>query len=143
MRFHPKRRASTDHKPGPSIARAPPKVPRRSATNGSPRCARLRKASKKTMKLPTMGVHNPGIRRIPEKPHATNNRRLAGRSCDGMEYARRIITEPQITRIKSKPIPGQPPANVEYRRRTDVPLPDFYSICLDEARPKPPKESIK
>lgn len=53
-RFHPKRRASTDHKPGPNIARAPQIVARRRPTHRSPVDVRIWRTSIKAAKVPAM-----------------------------------------------------------------------------------------
>jgi len=121
-RFHPKRRASTDHKPGPNIARAPPMVPSRRATHRSPAGARICQISIKATNVPATGVHSPGIRRI---PHPAKNTDITvvfiGGSFHSIELARTISAEPTTKRMRSKPMPGQPPANVEYRRRNTHP----------------------
>jgi hypothetical protein len=41
---------------------------------------------------------------------------FTGVSPDSRRPARATSTEPTTNRIRSKPVPGQPPANVEYRR---------------------------
>jgi len=38
-----------------------------------------------------------------------------------LRLTRTITAEPTTKRIRSKPMPGQPPENVEYRRLNDVP----------------------
>ena len=122
-RRHPNRRASTDHKPGPNIARAPPMVPSRRATHRSPASVRICQISIKATNVPAMGVHRPGIRRIPE---ATKSAQVIvvfiGGSFHSVEVARTTSAEPTTTRMRSKPAPGQPPANVEYRRRNEAPF---------------------
>ena len=62
MRFHPKRRASTDHKPGPNIARAAPTVPNNSQTHLSPGSVSIFQISIKAIAVPTIGVHKPTIK---------------------------------------------------------------------------------
>jgi hypothetical protein len=42
---------------------------------------------------------------------------IGGRSLHGLKPARAASTAPTTERVRSKPVPGQPPANVEYRRR--------------------------
>jgi hypothetical protein len=123
MRFHPKRRASTDHKPGPNIARAPPMVPSRRATHRSPASVRICEISITATNVPATGVHIPGIRRI---PHPAKNTDIivvliGGGPLHRIELAPTISAEPTTKRMRSKPIPGQPPANVEYRRRNTHP----------------------
>ena len=69
-----------------------------------------------------MGVHSPGIRRI---PHPTKSAEvivvLIGESLQGVELARTISAEPTTERMRISPMPGQPPANVEYNRRKTHP----------------------
>ena len=61
-----------------------------------------------------MGVHRPGIRR---SPHPARNAAimvvLMGGSFHSIALARTTSAEPPTKRIRSKPAPGQPPANVE------------------------------
>jgi hypothetical protein len=113
MRFHPKRRASMDHEPGPNIASAAP------ATHLSPGSIIIFQTSISATKLPTMGVHNPAMRRMPAASESTARIVMfKGGSIHSLEAARTTNAEPITRRMKSKPVPGQPPANVEYRRRT-------------------------
>ena len=118
-RFHPNRRASIDHSPGPSIARAPAMVASRNQRDLSPGSVKIFNASTRAANVPATGVHSPAIKRIPTP------RRIAevtvvdiGGSPHNRRPARTTSTEPTTTRISSKPAPGQPPANVEYKRRT-------------------------
>jgi hypothetical protein len=123
MRFHPKRRASTDQRPGPNIARAAPTVPNNSQTHRSPGSMNIFQSSINATEAPTMGVHRPPIRRIPAP-----NERMAtvvtfrGGSDHSLELARTISDDPTTSRNRSKPEPGQPPANVEYKRRNHAPF---------------------
>ena len=61
MRFHPKRRASMDHKPGPNIARAAAAVPNSSHTHLSPGTVNIFQISINAIEVPAMGVHKPAI----------------------------------------------------------------------------------
>ena len=118
MRFHPKRRASMDHKPGPNIARPPPMVASKSGAQRSPARVRTCPNASKATSVPAIGVHRPGIRRIPDP--ARNAEVIVvcvGGLLHRVELARTTSAEPPIRRMRSKPVPGQPPANVEYRRR--------------------------
>jgi hypothetical protein len=123
MRFHPKRRASTDHKPGPNIARAPATVPNKTEFKGSPARVRICVIAIKAATVPAIGVHRPGMRRIPD---ATRNTEIMvvciGGPLHSVELARTTSAEPPTRRMRSKPMPGQPPANVEYRRRKGTPF---------------------
>ena len=71
MRFHPKRRASMDHRPGPNIARAAPAVPNSSQTHLSPVSISIFQISISAMEVPTIGVHKPTISRIPAPIEST------------------------------------------------------------------------
>jgi len=119
MRFHPKRRASIDQRPGPNIARATPTVPDSSQTHLSPASVKNFQISINAMEVPAMGVHKPAISRIPAPIKSTAEivTVMGGGSLHNLELARTISTEPTTNRMRSKPAPGQPPANVEYNLR--------------------------
>ena len=123
MRFHPKRRASTDQRPGPSIARAAAAVPNNSQTHLSPATVSIFQISIKAAEIPTIGVHKPTISSVPAPNKSTARivSFIAG-STHSLKLARTTRTEPTTTRMSSKPAPGQPPANVEYNRRNDAPF---------------------
>src|SRR5579864_4264304 len=119
MRFHPKRRESMDHKPGPNIASAAPAVPNKSQTHLSPGSIIILQTSISATETPAIGVHNPAIRRMPAAIESTARIvTFKGGSIQSLEAARTTSAEPITKRMKSKPVPGQPPANVEYSRRT-------------------------
>jgi len=124
MRFHPKRRASMDHRPGPNIARAAAAVPNNSHTHLSPATISIFQISINAMEAPAMGVHKPTMSRIPAPIKATAGivTFIGGGSLHSLKPARAISTAPTTTRMRSKPVPGQPPANVEYSRRNDTPF---------------------
>jgi len=124
MRFHPKRRASMDHRPGPNIARATAAVPNNSHTDLSPARVSIFQISINAMEVPTTGVHKPAISSIPApiKSTAGTVTFMGGRSFHSLKLARTISAEPTTTRRRSKPAPGQPPANVEYSRRNQAPF---------------------
>ena len=64
-------------------------------------------------------VHNPAMRRMPAAIERTATIvTFKGGSIHSLESARTTNVEPTTKRMKSKPVPGQPPANVEYSRRT-------------------------
>jgi hypothetical protein len=119
-RFHPKRRASIDHRPGPKSASAPPIVANNTRTQASPGSAALHSSSKAT-EVPAMGVQSPGMRRIPKR--ASNAAIISveiGASLRSVELARTTSVKPRTRRMTSRPVPGRPPANVEYRRRNSA-----------------------
>jgi hypothetical protein len=117
-RFHPNRRASTDHRPGPNMARAQAVVPSKTVTHRSPAIVMICQVSSNATKTPTMGVHRPGMRRSPDPArNAEINVVVRGGFLHSVEFARKSSEAPRTTRMRSKPVPGQPPAKVEYRRR--------------------------
>jgi hypothetical protein len=123
MRFHPKRRASIDHRPGPNIARAAPAVPNKSQTHRSPGSVSIFQSWISATETPTMGVHKPAISRIPAPIERTARIvTVRGGSVHSLELARTMSADPTTNRIRSTPMPGQPPANVEYKRRKDTPF---------------------
>ena len=124
MRFHPKRRASIDHKPGPNIARAALAVPNSSQTHLSPGSVSIFQISINAMEVPTIGVHKPTISSIPAPVKSTAGivTFIGGGSLHSLKPARTTSAEPTTKRMRSKPAPGQPPANVEYRRRKNAPF---------------------
>ena len=140
-RFHPKRRASTDQKPGPNIARAPPIVPSRRATHRSPASVRICQISIEATNVPATGVHSPAVRRIPHPAKNTNIVvvLIGGGSLHRVELARTISAEPTTKRMRSKPMPGQPPANVEYRRRKNAPFWTLLECDVVKANRNPKK----
>ena len=117
-RFHPNRRASTDHRPGPNMARELPMVPSKRAIHRSPAIVMICQVSSNATKAPTMGVHRPGMRR---NPNPARNAEIIVEATEGsphsVELARTTSEAPRTTRMRSSPIPGRPPANVEYKRR--------------------------
>ena len=58
--------ASTDHKPGPNMARAPPMVPSKSGIHGSPARVKIWQIASKATSVPAIGVHSPGMSRTPD-----------------------------------------------------------------------------
>jgi hypothetical protein len=122
MRLQPKSRASIDHRPGPNIAREAPAVPNKSQTHRSPASRNILQISIRATDVPTMGVHKPATSRIPvAMESAARMVTFIGGSPASLEAARTVNAEPTTKRVRSKPAPGQPPANVEYRRRNKNP----------------------
>jgi len=130
-----------DHNPGPNIASAALTVPKISQSHLSPGTISNFQISVRAIKVPAMGVHNPAISRIP----APANRTAAivtpnGGSLDSFKLARTTSAAPTTKRIRSNPAPGQPPANVEYKRRKDAPFePELESLVSQSGRK--PRES--
>src|SRR5208283_523641 len=110
--------ASTDQAPGPSSARAAPRVPNRMYVQGSPVCEKVFHSASTATSVPTMGVHKPAISRSPAAIESTWS--MAGpiggpaRSAVTPWIAKAV---PATTRIIRRPTPGAPCANVEKSRR--------------------------
>ena len=87
-------------------------------------------------RLPAIGVQKPATSRIPvpTKSMAGIVTFSGGGSLNSVKLARRTSADPTTRRIRSNPVPGQPPANVEYRRRKDAP---FRTTFLSSAVLKP------
>jgi hypothetical protein len=75
------------------------------------------------MEVPAMGVHKPTINSIPApiKSRAGIVTFIGGGSLHSLKLARTTSEEPTTKRMRSKPVPGQPPANVEYNLRKTHP----------------------
>jgi hypothetical protein len=67
------------------------------------------------MPVPTMGVHKPAMSRIPATTKSTGGivTIIGGGSLHSLKLARAIRAEPKTKRMRNKPAPGQPPANVD------------------------------
>src|SRR5215469_4160439 len=113
-----------DHKPGPNIARATPVVASISQSGLLPGSVSIFQTSVRPTEVPAMGVHKPAINRIPPpiKRMAGIVTLIGGGSLNSVKPAPAASAEPATTRIRSNPVPGQPPANVEYRRRKGAPF---------------------
>jgi hypothetical protein len=123
MRFHPKRRASTDQAPGPSSASAALMVPNRMLGHGSPVSENAFHSETIATSAPAMGVHKPATRRSPAATASTCTMtgvigRPIGRPPRSSATPRKIIAMPATNRMTRRPTPGEPRANVEKRRRT-------------------------
>src|SRR5215469_834093 len=118
-----------DHRPGPNIAKAAATVPNISQSVLSPSSVTICQVSLSATMIPAIGVHKPAINRVPAASKNTAGRvtLMGGGSLQSAKPARTTSTDPTTSRIRSNPEPGQPPANVEYRRRKDAP---FHSTWL-------------
>lgn len=118
MRFHPKSRASTDQRPGPSIARAVAMVPSRRHTTRSSSAVRICEIWMMATNVPASGVHSPATKRSPDPARDMDVSVVWNdRSLHSPGLARRRRTEPTTRRKSSNAIPGQLAVNEEYRRR--------------------------
>ena len=128
-----------DHRPGPNIARARAAVPNSSQTHLSPAIVSIFQISINATEAPTIGVHKPTISRspAPSKSAAGIVTLIGGRSVHSLRLARTISAEPMTARMRSKPTPGQPPANVEYKRRKAHPSRRYqFRCCRVESKPQ-------
>jgi hypothetical protein len=122
MRFHPKRRASTDQAPGPSSASAAPTVPSMISGHGSPGCENTFHRENIATSAPAMGVHKPAPRRSPAATASTCAMTdVTGSPPRSAATPRKIIAAPATSRMIRRPEPGEPRANVEKSRRTRKP----------------------
>ena len=121
MRFHPKRRASTDHNPGPMSASAAPRIPMSTHVHGFARCRAACTNPRIASIVPAIGVH---------KPTRSSSPTLRVRICSKIDpsggaprnaripCASRLM--PAARRSKSRPNPGAPPAKFENSLRTTL-----------------------
>ena len=118
IRFQPNSRASIDQRPGPNIARAPAMVAARRHTRRPSAAVRICEIWRMAASVPATGVHSPAVRRSPDPARdAEVSVVWTEGALHSPGLARRTRTAPTTRRMSSKPIPGQLPVNVEYRRR--------------------------
>jgi len=125
-----------DQSPGPNIARAAPTVPNSSQPDLSPCSMNIFQISVRASEAPAMGVQRPAISRIPTAIKSMGGivTFISGGSLQSVKLALPITAEPTTRRIRSSPAPGQPPANVEYRRRKRTRFPHYIVIfCCSES----------
>ena len=88
------------------------------APNGGSPVVRISEIATTATTAPATGVHNPAMRRSADSASEAEATIMCnGGSLHSLGPACQRTTAPTTSRISSKPIPGQPPANVEYRRR--------------------------
>jgi hypothetical protein len=89
-----------------------------------------------------MGVHRPGIRRSPMPARNADITVVAiGGTLHRVDPARTSNEEPRTRRMRSKPMPGRPPANVEYSRRK-AHLSRLHQFPLLPSRFETPKRGV-
>jgi hypothetical protein len=127
IRRQPKRRASTDHAPGPSSPRAAPIAASRnegpvtiSGNDGVARPAKIAQRLGKARRNPATGVHKPGNNSAPAAMFSTPGMAVPIASpplnaCSPLA----IAAAPPAIRSRSRPAPGAPRAKVEKSRRTN------------------------
>jgi hypothetical protein len=119
MRFHPKRRASTDQAPGPSSARAAPRVPSMIQLHGSPSREKACHHAMTATSAPATGVQKPASKRIPTHVVTADSIADPNRGpLSSFVVPCTINAIPAASRINRRPMPGEPRANVENSRRT-------------------------
>jgi len=117
MRFLPKRCASTDQAPGPSIASAAPNIANRNSLQGSPVPENVRHNPIIAVATPAMGVHKPADRSSPTTDSTTS----LSRCCLWADATHPATPSwhkpiPALSRRQRRPMPGQPLAKVENNR---------------------------
>jgi len=119
MRFHPKRRASTDHTPGPSSASAAPRTAMRTQIHGFARRSDAWSNPSTASSVPATGVHKPIRRSSPTTISTTFRVASPKEGAPPNSRTPRVTTPiPAVTRSNSKPSPGAPPAKFEKSLRT-------------------------
>ena len=125
------------------MARAALTAPSKSQSHLSPESVRIFHASTRATNVPMMGVHKPNISKIPDpKRIAEVIVMFSGGSRHSHRPPRTTNIEPTTRRMSSKPVPGQPPANVEYKRRNTCTL-SYKPECHSIDAPQYPKKSRK
>ena len=121
--FHPKRRASIDHAPGPSKSSATPTVVIRRQAQGSLGPQNASHTPAMDARAPAVGVHKPAINDNPstKSPEWVMNTRKCG-PVRGIVSSPAIKEIPHTRRMSRRPTPGQPRAKFENRRRRKRPL---------------------
>ena len=139
MRFHPKRRASTDHTPGPRSASAAPRMPMRTHVHGFVRCKAACKNARIASIVPAIGVHKP-IRRSTPIPMATTCSKAAPSGGAPRNSRTPWATKPipAARRSKRRPSPGAPPAKFEKSRRKSW---RGYKVHNSGSKPQRAKQS--
>ena len=117
MRFLPKRRASTDQAPGPSIASPAPNIANSIWLQGSPERQKAPHNPMTAAAPPAMGVHKPAHRKNPAAASISSLSKCCwwGDSTDPTNPSWNK-TLPAPSRRQRRPIPGQPLAKVENKR---------------------------
>ena len=114
MRFQPKSRASIDNRPGPTIVSPAAMVAEKRWPTGGPLVVKISEITTTAATAPASGVHNPMMRRsAAAASDAEAMITCNGGSLNSRGPACQRTTAPTPSRISNRPIPGQPPANVE------------------------------
>jgi len=109
IRFQPKRRASIDHGPGPSSARAAPRVPSRAKIHGSPTCKKIFHSSMTATSVPATRVQKPASKSIPAPIASTDKiASRVGGPLHSLMTPRSINAIPATSRMSRRPKPDGP-----------------------------------
>ena len=121
IRFRPKRRASIDRTPGPSIARAAPNVANATQLRKSPVLDNADHNSISTTNTPAMGVHKPTKRKNPEVI-SREGRIIPGHWEPANSSVPPLLIKrtPETSRRSKRPLPGHPLGNIENSRCTET-----------------------
>jgi hypothetical protein len=116
MCFLPNKRASTDHAPGPIIARVKPRIARITAIPVLFGCIKRIHISLRPTSVPITGVHKPTRINIP-KQAATSSGKDADHDASRSRLTAMWLRRPAVRILWNKsPRPGQPFAKFEKRR---------------------------
>jgi hypothetical protein len=121
--FRPKRRASTDHAPGPIIASVAADVANKIGIRPPSPQEKAIHASETAINVPQIGVHKPMSKSNPAPAAIICGKRRANpeaslRDPNPKQNRNAVVT----TRCKRRPLPGQPSGNAEKRRCKNTPL---------------------
>jgi hypothetical protein len=95
----------------------------------------------KATSMPAKGVHRPTARRIPPPIRSRDTIAIGmGGLLRRVEPAIYIKATPITRRIKIRPVPGQPPAKVEYKRLNGRTFPQLIYFCVFPLERESPKE---
>jgi len=121
MRFLPKRWASTDQAPGPSIASPAPKIANSMWLQRSPERQKAPHKPRIDVTPPAIGVPKPAHRNSPAAVSIVSLRKGWGDPANPATPSwNKAIAAP--SRRQRRPIPGQPLAKVEYKRCRNLSL---------------------
>jgi hypothetical protein len=123
MRFHPKRRASTEKAPGPVSAKAMPIVASRMFAQKSSVRVDADQISRTITRNPAIGVQKPTNSDRPRAIASTSiASSLMGRSVRSLRNAWLTKPMPATTRKSKRPTPGHPRAKFENNLRKARPV---------------------
>jgi hypothetical protein len=127
MCFLPKRRASMDQAPGPTIAKTAPRTACTIGIHGSPECQKNREKAIHTLTMaasvPATGVDKPIRRSIPATaPMICRTTIVTGGAASTPAIPKWTRATAVSSRSSRRPAPGQPLAKVENSRCKTLPF---------------------